>query len=504
MNSRFATAALFLLLLPGMPVSAQARLPGTPLPGSAPASALREPVHPRRNVEEFPAVQARLLRFTILRTSGQEPCLDELEVYGPDAPERNLALASAGTRARASGTYPEYRIHALAHINDGLYGNGHSWISNTAVGSWVELEFPAPVRISRVVWSRDRERKFIDRLATEYRIEVSESAAPDGAGNSSRQVASSADRRPLPQEAMGAGLLFNAPGNFAAAPAPVAPPGNDRPAARDYLLRIWQTADGLPSNTVTSLLQTGDGWLWVGTTNGLARFDGRRFTAFGEDQGLRNLNITCLFEDREGTLWAGTEGGGLAFRRGGRFHTLPTGTSLAGNTVLALAADAEGVLWIATAEALLQYRSGHLERVLNSPVTGLAMGENGLWLLHESVLSRWDGGKLVKAPANLDPSCFSSISALAGGKDGALWFGGANGYIGRLAGGAVTTFGDGHTVLTSNTWQLLAIAGGDLWIGTSSSGLARLRGHDLLPLTTDDGLPSNCVRALCQDRTGNL
>ena len=149
----------------------------------------RAPVHPGRNVEEFPPIDARFLRFTIDRTTtGAQPCLDELEVYGPEDPERNLALAANGTRARASGTLPGYRIHALPNINDGLYGNGHSWISDTPGQGWVELEFPAPVRLHRVVWSRDRERKFIDRLATEYRIETAVEAG------GWRAAATSADR----------------------------------------------------------------------------------------------------------------------------------------------------------------------------------------------------------------------------------------------------------------------------------------------------------------------
>lgn len=459
-------------------------------------TALRVPVHPRRNVEEFPPVEARFIRFTILRTTGQQPCLDEIEVYGPADPARNLALSSQGTRVTASGTLEGYRIHALAHVNDGLYGNGHSWISNTQDNGWVELEFPAPVLINRVIWSRDREGKFIDRLTVEYRVEA---ALEPG---NWRLVASSADRSPLPVTPDVRGLPFGFVRNLSAVSNEV--PGNDRPAAREYLLRTWQTADGLPSNTVTALRQTADGWLWIGTTNGLVRFDGRSFTTFGETLGLRNLNITCLLEDHHGTLWAGTAGGGLAYWRDGKIGMLPVGESLAGNTVLDLAEDADGTLWIATGEALQEYREGKLRVSRRGAVTRLAVGTDGLWLLSETVLRLWDGKDLVSAPAGLDPSSWSSISALAGGADGSLWFGGANGYVGCLADGTLTTYGEGHTALTSNTWELLAGGPEDVWLGTSASGLARLRGHDLLQLTTDDGLPSNSVRALCRDRDGNL
>ncbi len=152
----------------------------------------RLPVNARRNVERISPVSARKLRFTIYRTTGAEPCIDELEVFTPEG--RNVALASTGTKARASGVYPNSDIHRLEHINDGRYGNGRSWISSEAGKGWVQLEFPEAVTISKVVWARDREQKFSDRLATDYRIEV---RTPD---DEWKLVASSADRFPLGSE----------------------------------------------------------------------------------------------------------------------------------------------------------------------------------------------------------------------------------------------------------------------------------------------------------------
>lgn len=147
----------------------------------------RPPVTARSNEETFAAVEARYLRFTILASTGGEPCLDELEVYAGD---RNVALASTGTRATASGTLPGYEIHQLAHLHDGKTGNNHSWISHEAGKGWVQLEFPRPARIDRIVWSRDRSGSFGDRIPTDYRIEV---AVEPGAW---QLVASSADRQP--------------------------------------------------------------------------------------------------------------------------------------------------------------------------------------------------------------------------------------------------------------------------------------------------------------------
>src|SRR6185436_5519675 len=144
----------------------------------------------RKNIERIAPVTARKLRFTISKTTDAEPCIDELEVYAAEAAARNLALASNGTTASASSVYPNSDLHRLEHINDGRHGNSRSWISNERGKGWVELEFPEVMAINKIVWGRDREQNFTDRLALAYRIEVATSS------NDWRVVASSEDRQP--------------------------------------------------------------------------------------------------------------------------------------------------------------------------------------------------------------------------------------------------------------------------------------------------------------------
>jgi hypothetical protein len=131
---------------------------------------LRGPVTAGANVDAFPPVQAKFVRFTVLGTNSAEPCIDELEVLTPSG--RNLAR---GAKPSSSGDYADNAFHKLAHVNDGLYGNKKSWISNQIGGGWVQLELPEVEQVSRVVWSRDRSPKpeYTDRLATEYEIAVS-------------------------------------------------------------------------------------------------------------------------------------------------------------------------------------------------------------------------------------------------------------------------------------------------------------------------------------------
>jgi mono/diheme cytochrome c family protein len=132
----------------------------------------RAPVHPRRNVERFEPVRARFIRFTVVATNNLEPCIDELEVFTSGAEPNNVALASAGAKATASGTFAGSDRHKLEHINDGRYGNSRSWISNEVAAGWVQIELSEPATIDRIKWARDREGEFKDRLPTRYRIEV--------------------------------------------------------------------------------------------------------------------------------------------------------------------------------------------------------------------------------------------------------------------------------------------------------------------------------------------
>lgn len=142
-------------------------------PASLDASAVRRrPVNARRNVERFRPTMARAVRFTVLATSDKlEPCIDELEIYAASGSE-NHALASYGASTKASSVFPNSTIHKLEHLNDGRYGNGRSWISSEPGKGWVEVRLGKPTLIDRIVWGRDREEKFKDRLAKEYSFEV--------------------------------------------------------------------------------------------------------------------------------------------------------------------------------------------------------------------------------------------------------------------------------------------------------------------------------------------
>jgi mono/diheme cytochrome c family protein len=130
----------------------------------------RQQVFPDINFERFNPIRGKKLKFTITETNKLEPCIDELEVFNTGG--ANVALASSGAKTAASGSIIVADRHDLRHLNDGLYGNSRSWMGDQVSGSWVTVDFLYPQTIERVVWARDREEKFRDRLATQYKIEV--------------------------------------------------------------------------------------------------------------------------------------------------------------------------------------------------------------------------------------------------------------------------------------------------------------------------------------------
>ena len=157
LNQRFLACALWVLLAGSMGGA-----------GAAPPSFLPDAANDVR----FPAQEAKFVRLVILASDDSQPCIDELEIYGEDG-KTNLALAGTGGKATASSCLAGYAIHRVEHLNDGLYGNAHSWIAAGEETPWAQIELPAPARVAKVVFSRDREGRYQDRMPQAIAIRLS-------------------------------------------------------------------------------------------------------------------------------------------------------------------------------------------------------------------------------------------------------------------------------------------------------------------------------------------
>ncbi|MCU0719613.1 MAG: PSD1 and planctomycete cytochrome C domain-containing protein [Pirellula sp.] len=134
-----------------------------------PSTEKRPPLNARHNIDRFPSRKVDRIRFTVLATNRLEPCIDELQVY--DRNGINIALVSNGATVNASGSNTSPDRHELRFLNDGLFGNSRSWMSNEDGAGWVEIRFPNAAEVDRIDWGRDRYSEFGDRLPIKYRIE---------------------------------------------------------------------------------------------------------------------------------------------------------------------------------------------------------------------------------------------------------------------------------------------------------------------------------------------
>src|ERR1019366_4912596 len=122
-----------------------------------------------------------------------------------------------------------------------------------------------------------------------------------------------------------------------------------------YGVDFWQEADGFAQSRVRAIVQTRDGYVWLGTDGGLVRFNGETFTAFTTQTGaLKDNEIWALQEDAGGGLWIGTYGGGLTYLKDGRFRTYTTADGLPDDVIMSLAMDSQGGLSIITPQGLAQ------------------------------------------------------------------------------------------------------------------------------------------------------
>ncbi|MCX6926698.1 MAG: hypothetical protein NT154_26360, partial [Verrucomicrobia bacterium] len=280
--------------------------------------------------------------------------------------------------------------------------------------------------------------------------------------------------------------------------------------SESWVARSWQTKDGLPQDTVNALAQTRDGFLWVGTSAGLARFDGVRFRAFGLQDGLRSVHITALLEDRAGILWVGTSGGGLSRWQDGRLTPLALTDEFAWVDVIALAASHDGTLWIGTQHGLLSLRDGVWSKI--GPAEGLPTKQIRA-LLHDSKGVLWvsvitEGlfhsvnGRFIREQGT--PAAPTDAYSLLEDREGCVWAGSNDGLLWRWCEGIWKRYDRTNGLPVNNIESLAQGVDGTLWAGTRNSGLYFYSGGGFHRLTPRSGLSVNNGHALCVDREGTV
>lgn len=279
-------------------------------------------------------------------------------------------------------------------------------------------------------------------------------------------------------------------------------------AISQYVHSTWGTVNGLPQNSVTRILETKDGYLWVGTQAGLARFDGVRFTIFDHTNtpALRDDFIADLMEDREGTLWIATLNNGVTSFHNGLFSHLDAIGLRAGSV---LAADEDGSIWIGGFGGIKHVRNGVVikqytiaDGLSGDPVRHILVDKaRNVWIASDGGLNRLANGK-IDAYSTRDGLPVIAVTGLYLEADNSL--------LVKTLGSDIVHWAHGHfepwhlPIPTKAVRDMLRDRNGNLWIAGGLEGLLRVRGQDVKRFTTKEGLNSDQVFYLYEDRDGNL
>ncbi len=225
-----------------------------------------------------------------------------------------------------------------------------------------------------------------------------------------------------------------------AAAAVVRNPANAAPDEQ-YMRRIWRIQDGLPEDTVQAIQQSQDGYLWIGTTAGLVRFDGSHFHLYDHatTPALADNSVFCVLAARDGSLWIGTDGGGLAHFKDGVFHAYTEAAGLSNSFVRSLLEDDQGRIWIGTDNGLFQLIQGKLRQVDTSPyASGFAVHsiiedrEHRIWVGGSALLVFDKDGVAEKQLPGRDSE--NRVKSIVETQDGTIWVGTVGG-LNRLVRG---------------------------------------------------------------------
>jgi signal transduction histidine kinase/ligand-binding sensor domain-containing protein len=326
-----------------------------------------------------------------------------------------------------------------------------------------------------------------------------------------------------------------------------------------FTIDTWDNERGLPSDTVITITQTRDGYLWLGTLYGLARFDGVRFTTFNEGNtpGLGSSRIIRLFEDREGRLWIGTDVGGIYVAKDGKVQSVELGQGPRLGRLASICEDFRGALWFYTAKGeLCRYYAGRGDvwnagsdfpsrcRALvpegdllwvGSDVSLVALGpmpagqvaglpvanelpvsrldfalpskQGGFWRLANGRIQKWKSGQLQtgcdwaypwdpsKIPVNTACEDADGNLVVGTGGKGLFWFDSQ---------GRATQLSHENSGLSYDTVLSLCLdREGDLWVGTDSGGLDRVK-RPVFKVVELQAATRLAVQTVCPDQQGGL
>ena len=332
------------------------------------------------------------------------------------------------------------------------------------------------------------------------------------------------------------------------------------PAPAQYRFDSWTADTGLPQNIIRAIHQTSDGYLWLATLDGLARFDGVRFTVFnkGNSPGIESNRFTELYEDLNGALWLGTENSGLTRYYRGEFTTYTTQNGLSSNVIRGVFGDQDGNVSVLSGEKVMRWANGQFRHdaphifSIHAHCGQTVFHRNnrgGVWCVSHSSLSRFVNGRLTSWTRQ-DGLPSLNISAVAEDSKGTLWVATRDAGLVKIEAGRVAKVwtvnnglpgnqvwfitsqqikalsrdnqgalwitdldsGRNHlltrkppaALLDLESYRLYEDREGNIWIGTEGDGLYRARQQSITVYSKQDGLVGRNVYPVYEDSAGAI
>ncbi len=268
--------------------------------------------------------------------------------------------------------------------------------------------------------------------------------------------------------------------------------------------QAWSSENGLPQNSVHQIIQTHDGYIWVATEGGVARFNGVQFTVFNQENNpaFTSNDTSCLAEDRNGALWIGTADGLLQYI-GGAFRRYTVADGLPSALVLALAPADDGFVLVLTSGGLSKY-DGHKFTPLALLPSAIGIGPNGgVWVATATTVFSYSQGGLHDAHLSGLPT--RPIEDLGSLQDGSLWVRTRTALL-IWNQGHLRTWLIGHELPGTRVQSFLADSRGNLWVGTDL-GIVLLSSqatNDRVQLQIEPALGVTSVLTIFEDQEHNL
>ena len=292
----------------------------------------------------------------------------------------------------------------------------------------------------------------------------------------------------------------------------------DQSFLNDFVRRHYTTVDGLPGMTITDIMQDKKGYIYIGTYDGLVRFDGVEFVNFNRsfDPKYDFTAVRSIYQDSDDNIWIGHNDEGVTcMTPAGDTIKFTKEDGLPHNSIRAICQDKEQNIWLGTASGIC-YLTPSRQVVIPAGIEDLGESTiqvsklfcdtanrvwistaiaNELFVYENNVVRRFDGIKKIKNP---------SVNEVTQDKSGALWFGVAPHYVVRLKDAEETVFDVGHDHAVGTTMNsILQDSNGNYWYA-GDSGITIFRNGMLTYYDKRNGIADDYVNEIMQDREGNI